>query len=126
LRAVVRIAATSEPAPGSEELALQFGTADPRERGRRHVRLHADRQGHATTRAGAQRFGQHDGVAVIEGRATGSLGFGEPEHPELPELAKDLVRRERASILPGIDVRIEFFAAEPLDGAAQLCVLVGK
>jgi hypothetical protein len=57
---------------------------------------------------------------------TGSLGFGEPEHPELPELAKDLVRGERARILPGIDVRIEFFAAEPLDGAAQLCVFEGK
>ncbi len=109
-----------------EEFTLQLGVADPRERRCRHVRLHADRERHAAAGAGAERFGQHDGVAVIECRTTGGLGFGEPQQAELPELAKDVVRGERAGILPGIDVRIEFFAAEPLDGAAQLCVFVGK
>jgi hypothetical protein len=34
------------------------------------------------------------------------------------------MRGKRAGVLPGVDVRIDLFAAEPLDGAAQLCVFV--
>ena len=89
-------------------------------------RLRKGLRGHATAGAGPERLGQHHGVAVIERGAAGGLGLGESQQPELPELAEDFMRRECARILPGIHLRIEFFAAEPLDGAAQLGVFVGQ
>jgi hypothetical protein len=127
----VRIAATSADAGdhlardrGGEEFLLQLRGAEPGERRRGHVGLHADRHRHGAASAGAQRFGHHDRIAVVELGAADRGGLGEPEQAEVPQLAEDLMRRIDASFFPGLVVGVDLLAAEALDRAAQLLVFV--
>ena len=130
---MVLIEATSEPAPGSEtpmqataspayrrrqEFAAHLVGTEPRQRRRRHVGLHPDRHRHAAAADGAEFFGHHQRVAVIESLAAEFDRLVEAEKSEVAELLEQLMRREDVRLLPFIDERIDLGGDEFLQGAA--------
>ncbi len=92
---------------GPQELLAQFVRAEARERGRRHVGLHADRH-HA--RGGlrvADRLAERHLVGIIEPLPAELLRLVDAEQALLAHFLEKLVRREDAAPPPTLRVRID-------------------
>ena len=119
--------ATASPAiAGAEEFAPHFVGAEPRQRRRRHVGLHPDRHRHAAACDGAELFGHHQRVAVIEPLAAEFGRLVEAEKAEIAELLEQLMRREDVGLLPFVDEGIDFGRDEFLQDAAGFVVVGGE
>ena len=135
----MRIAATSEPAPGSD--TPMQATMSPAIAGARNSCCSSGEPkrasagvamsvctpidiGTAPQRHAPSASAIDDRVAVVEAGAADRLGLGQPEQAQVAELPEHLVRRIDAGVLPFVDVRVEFLAAEPLDRAPQFLVFV--
>ena len=111
---------------GAKELAAHFIGAKSRQRRRRHIGLHPDRHRHAAASDGAELFGHHQRVAVIEPLATELDGLVEPEKAEIAELLEQLMRWKLFGLLPFVDEGIDFGGNEFLHGPAGLVVIGGE
>ena len=111
---------------GREKLAAHFIRAEPRQRGRRHIGLHPDRHRHAAAGDGAELFGHHQRVGVIEPLAAEFDRLVEAEKAEIAELLEQLMRGEDVVLLPFIDERIDFGGDELLQDAAGFVVVGGE
>ena len=119
--------ATASPAiAGAKKLAAHFIRAEPRQRGRRHVGLHPDRHRHAAAGDGAELFGHHQRVGVIEPLAAEFDRLVEAEKAEIAELLEQLMRGEDVGLLPFVDEGIDFGGDEFLQDAAGFVVVGGE
>jgi hypothetical protein len=104
----------------NEKLLAQLVAAPARERGRRHVGLHAERHRDRSGTARAELLRDDHLIRVIEAHAAEGLGLVDAEQPEPARLLEHVMRGERAGLLPGIDVRVDLLVDELANGAAQL------
>ena len=111
---------------GCKKLAPHLVRAEPRQRRRRHVGLHPDRHRHAAACDGAEFFGHHQRVAVIEPLAAELDRLVEAEKAEIAELLEQLMRGEDVGLLPFVDKRIDLGRDEFLQGAAGFVVVGGE
>ena len=119
--------ATASPAiAGAEKFAPHLIRAEPRQRGRRHVGLHPDRHRHAAAGDGAEFFGHHQRVGVIEPLAAELDRLVEAEKAEIAELLEQLMRREDVVLLPFVDEGVDLGGDELLQDAAGFVVVGGE
>ena len=85
---------------GRQKFAAHLVRAKPRQRRRRHIGLHPDRHRHAAACDGAEFFGHHQRVAVIEALPAEFDGLVEAEEAEVAELLEQLMRRENVGSSP--------------------------
>ena len=88
---------------GREKFAAQLVAAEPRQRRRRHVGLHADRHRHAAAVDGAELLRHHQRIGIVEALAAELDGLVEAEKAEIAELLEQLMRGEDAVLLPLVD-----------------------
>jgi hypothetical protein len=108
---------------GREKFAAHAVRAEPGERGRRHIGMHANRHRHAAAFDGAKLLGHHHGVGIVEALSAIFNGLVETEKSKVAHLLEELMRRKDAGLLPFVDMRIYFGGDEFLQAAAQLLVL---
>jgi hypothetical protein len=119
--------ATASPGNrGREKLAANFIRTKARQRRRRHVGLYPDRHRHAAASDGAELFGHHQRVGVIEPLTAELDRLVEAEKTEIAELLEQLMRGKDVVLLPFIDEWIDFSGDEFLQDTARFIVVGGK
>ena len=103
-----------------------FIRPEPRQRRRRHIGLHPNRHRHAAACDGAEFFGHHQRVGVVEPLAAEFGRLVEAEEAGIAELLEQLVGGEDVVLLPFIDEWIDFCGDELLQDAAGFVVVGGK
>ena len=137
--AVVRMPATSEPAPGSvipsepifvaldpghEVALLLLLGAEQVDRGQDHVGLHGEAHVGAARARVAHALGANQRVEVVAALPAVLLGEAEAEVAEVAGPLHDLVRPKR--LLPLVAVGVELLQDPGLHRLAQVLVLVGE
>ena len=111
---------------GREKLAAHLIRTEPRQRGRRHIGLHPDRHRHAAACDGAEFFGHHQRVGIVEPLAAEFDRLVEAEKAEIAELLEQLMRGKDVVLLPFIDNGIDLGGDEFLQDAAGFVVVGGE
>ena len=108
---------------GREKLAAQRIRAEPRQRRRRHVGLHADRHRDAACADRPELLGHHHAPADVEALPAIFHRLGEAEEAEIAELLEHLVGGIDPRLLPGVDMRIDLGLDQAVENPARLVVL---
>ena len=109
-----------------EEFRAHLIGPEPRQRGRRHVGLHADRHRHAAAGDVAELLGHGERVGIVEPLPAKLDRLGEAEHTKVSELLEQFVGRKNTGGFPFVDVGVDLRGDEFLKAAAQLVVLGGE
>ncbi|MDF2467445.1 MAG: hypothetical protein K0Q43_5680 [Ramlibacter sp.] len=108
-----------------QELLAQLVAAEAREGRRRHVGLNADGHGNAAAMGVAQRLRHRHGIGVVQTRAAVFLRLGQAEQAQFTQALEHLVRRKYLRLFPFVDVGVDFFVDEALEGFLDFQVFVG-
>ena len=101
-----------------QELLAQILATEARQRWRAHIRLHADRHGHAAAMDMAQRFGEDHGVGIVKTHTAIFLRLVDAEKASLAELLEKLVGGKDLCFLPVIHVGIDLLIDKAMRGIA--------
>ncbi len=108
---------------GRQKLAAQLVRAKPRERGRRHVGLHADRHRNRPALNVAEFFGHHQREGIVERLAAELRGFVEAEKSQASQLLEHFMGGEPSFPLPEVEMGIDLGRNEALQRASRFVVL---